>query len=95
MGILEEHGQELSLPEEVSSLLDLFPHDLQHRLWLQTCFDALSGLGQEEELTLENEGQQHRVESFIERLRDHQDTVHYLISRWKPGYCAHSREIRR
>jgi hypothetical protein len=75
---LEEHAQDLSLPEGIESTLDIFPHDLQHRLWLQTCFDALSGLGQGEDLTLENEDQQHRVEWFIDLLREHKDTVQYF-----------------
>ena len=75
---LEEHAQDLSLPEGVESTLDIFPPDLQHRLWLQTCFDALSGLGQEEELTLEDEDQKERVEWFVDLLREHKDTLQYF-----------------
>lgn len=76
---LENHGRDLSLPEGVESPLDIFPVDLQHRLWLQTCFDALGGLGQEEELTLENERQRgYRMEWFIRRLRKHKDAVEYF-----------------
>ncbi len=75
---LEEHAQALSLPEGVASSLDIFPRDLQHRLWLQTCFDALSGLGQDEDLTLENKEQQERVEWFVDMLRDHKETVRYF-----------------
>jgi hypothetical protein len=75
---LEEHAQDLSLPEGIESTLDIFPHDLQHRLWLQTCFDALSGLGQSEALTLEDEDQKERVEWFIDLLREHKDSVQYF-----------------
>ena len=75
---LEEHAQDLSLPEGTESFLDIFSHDLQHRLWLQTCFDALSGLGQEEELTLEEEEEYYRIEEFISLLRDHKETVEYF-----------------
>lgn len=64
---LESHGRDLSLPEGVKSALDIFPVDLRHRLWLQVCFDALSGLGQDKELTLENERQQDRVTWFIQQ----------------------------
>jgi hypothetical protein len=58
--------------------LDIFPAGLQHRLWLQTCFDALAGLGQGEALTLENERQQDRIKWFIDLLKEHKDTVQYL-----------------
>jgi hypothetical protein len=75
---LEEHAQDLSLPEGIESTLDIFPHDLQHRLWLQTCFDALSGFGQSEDLTLEDEDQKERVEWFIDLLREHKDSVQYF-----------------
>jgi hypothetical protein len=75
---LEEHAQDLSLPEGVESLIDIFPRDLQHRLWLQTCFDELSGLGQDEDLILENEDQKERVEWFVDLLREQKDTVQYF-----------------
>lgn len=77
--VLETHGRDLYLPQDVDSPLDIFPVDLRHRLWLQTCLDALSGLGQTEELTLENEGQKsYRMEWFIRCLKKHKDTVQYL-----------------
>ncbi|MCP4606069.1 MAG: hypothetical protein GY847_37090 [Proteobacteria bacterium] len=77
--VLEEHGQDLSLPPGAESPLDIFPIDLQHRLWLQTCFDNLSGLGQEDELTLENEDQRdYRMKWFIRDLKEHKDAVQYL-----------------
>lgn len=76
--VVETHGRDLSLPEGVDSPLDIFPVDLRHRLWLQTCFDALSGLGQDEELTLENERQSDRVEWFTRCLKEHKDTVQYF-----------------
>ena len=75
---LEEHGQDLSLPEGAASFLDIFPRDLQHRLWLQTCFDTLSGLGQDEDLTLEDEEEYYRIEEFISLLRAHKKTVQYF-----------------
>jgi hypothetical protein len=75
---LEEHAQDLSLPEGIESTLDIFPRDLQHRLWLQTCFNELSGLGQDKYLTLENKDQQQRVGWFIDLLREHKDTVQYF-----------------
>jgi hypothetical protein len=75
---LEEYAQDLSLPEGVESTLDIFPRDLQHRLWLQTCFNELSGLGQDKTLTLENKDQQQRVGWFIDLLREHKDTVQYF-----------------
>ncbi|MEA3345846.1 MAG: hypothetical protein U9Q78_06345 [Chloroflexota bacterium] len=77
--VLETHAQDLSLPEGVESPLDIFPMDLRHRLWLQTRFDALSGLGQHEELTLENGEQKgYRMKWFIRCLTEHKDTVEYF-----------------
>ena len=63
----------------VSSPVEVVPAELRHKLWLQDCFDALSGLGQEEELTLENEEErQYRIEDFLESLREHKDSVRYF-----------------
>ena len=45
---------------------------------LQWCFDELSGLGQESELTLENEDQVDRVEWFIQRLQQTREAVAYF-----------------
>ena len=42
------------------------------------CFDRLSGLGQEDELTLRNEEQQDRIEGFIRDLREHKESVEAL-----------------
>lgn len=65
--------------EGAKSPLDIFPVDLRHRLWLQTCFDALGGLGQDEDLTLENEEQRgYRMDWFIRCLRKHRDSVQHL-----------------
>ncbi len=75
---LAKHGDGLSLPQGASSPLEVIPLELRHTLWLQGCFDALSGLGQDEELTLENEEQQDRVEMFIANLAAHADSVHYF-----------------
>jgi hypothetical protein len=75
---LREHASDLSLPPGVSSPVEVVPLELRHKLWLQYCFDALSGLGQDEELTLENEEQQDRLEIFIRSLRDHKDTVRFF-----------------
>ena len=73
---LEAHGRDLSLPQGVESPLEIFPAALQHRLWLQTCFDALAGLGQGEELTLER--QPFRIKWFIDLLRAHKDAAQYF-----------------
>lgn len=76
---LETHGQDLPLPQDADSPLEIFPVDLRHRLWLQTCFDALSGLGQDEELTLANKRQREsRMNWLIQCLREHKDTVKYF-----------------
>jgi hypothetical protein len=54
------------------------PAELRHKLWLQTCFDQLAGLGQDDELTLGNEEQRDRVEWFVRDLRAHKESVEFL-----------------
>ena len=76
---LRRHADGLSLPQGVSSAVEVVPAELRHKLWLQDCFDALSGLGQDEELTLENEEQrQFRIEDFVDSLREHKESVRYF-----------------
>ncbi len=75
---LEEHAQDLSLPKGIISPVEVIPAEIRHRLWLQYCFDVLSGLGQEEELTLENEDQKSwRIEHFIDALKECKESVKY------------------
>jgi hypothetical protein len=75
---LEEHAQDLSLPSGITSSIDVIPAGIRHCLWLQYCFDVLSGLGQEEELTLENEDQKSwRINEFIDTLKECKDSVKY------------------
>jgi len=76
---LAEHAEGLSLPLGVSSPMEVVPLELRHKLWLQDCFDALSGLGQEEELTLQNKEQREfRIEDFAESLRKHKESMRYF-----------------
>jgi hypothetical protein len=76
---LNEHADGLSLPAGVSSPVEVVPTELRHKLWLQDCMDALSGLGQDEELTLQNEEQREfRMAEFVESLREHKDSVRYF-----------------
>lgn len=75
---LAEYGPHFSLPEGVESPLDIFSVELRHKLWLQTCFDVLSGLGQEAGLTLAEEEQDYRIVWFVHLLKEHRDTVAYF-----------------
>lgn len=78
---LREHGQELSLPTGVDSLETIVDAELQHKLWLQFCFDDLSGLGQDDDLTLEDPEEHYRIEWFIDHLREHKDSVaHFCLT---------------
>jgi hypothetical protein len=74
MAALEEHGQGLTLPSGVASYREVVPADLRHKLWLQYCFDILGGLGQDDDLILEEEDPW-RVDEFILRLRECKDSV--------------------
>ncbi len=75
---VHEYAADLSLPQGVESAFDLLPKETVYRLDLQWCFDELSGLGQESELTLENEDQVDRVEWFIQRLQQTREAVAYF-----------------
>lgn len=75
---LREHGEGLSLPAGAESAEEVVPAELRHKLWLQSCFDELSGLGQEESITLGNAGQQDRIENLIDRLRECKASVAYF-----------------
>jgi hypothetical protein len=80
MTALEEHGEGLSLPPGVTSLREVVPEDLRHKLWLQYCFDILGGLGQDDDLILEKEDPW-RVDEFIVRLRECKESVaHFGLS---------------
>lgn len=71
---LEQHAQGLSLPPGVAAHKEVVPADLRHKLWLQHCFEILGGLGQEEDLYLDEEDPW-RVDEFINRLRECKESV--------------------
>ena len=75
---LEKHGDGLSLPDGVERPIEVVPADLRHKLWLQTCFVQLGGLGQGNDLTLKNEEQQDRIQWFISDLREHKESVEFF-----------------
>jgi hypothetical protein len=76
---LDEHAQDLSLPEGIVSPIDVIPEEIHHRLWLQSCFSVLGGIGQEEELTLEDEDQKPwRIKEFVNTLKEYKNSVQYF-----------------
>ena len=75
---LREHGEGLSLPPGVTLPEEVIPAEMRHKLWLQWCFNDLSGLGQEKELTFEDPEERYRIEWFIEHLRECKDTVAFF-----------------
>lgn len=76
--IIENYGYDLMLPDGVSKPIEVIPPIIRHKLWLQFCFMILEGLGQEQDLTLEDKEQFWRIDEFIEELREHKDTIKYL-----------------
>ena len=66
---VEQHVQDLSLPPGVQSVEQVVPAKLQHKLWLQYCFNDLDGLGQKDDMTLEDPEEHYRIEWFIDHLR--------------------------
>jgi hypothetical protein len=75
---LQEQGQGLSLPPGVATHEGVVPADLRHKLWLQYCFDALDGLGQEEDMTLADPEELWRIDEFIDHLRECQESVAHV-----------------
>lgn len=75
---LRKHGEGLSLPPGVKSPEEVVPAEMRHKLWLQWCFNDLSGLGQEEELTLEDHEEHYRIEWFIDHLRECKESVAFF-----------------
>ena len=75
---LQDNARDLSLPANASSPIEVVPLELRHKLRLQDCFDTLSGLGQDETLTLEDPEQHYRIDDFIGCLWEHKDTVRSL-----------------
>ena len=76
--VIEDHGDDLSLPGGISNPIDVVPAATRHKLWIQWCFSVLEGIGQDKEITLENKEQFYRIEDFIEILKDCRDSVEYL-----------------
>ncbi|HVA50253.1 MAG TPA: hypothetical protein VNH11_28115 [Pirellulales bacterium] len=75
---LREHGLGLSLPPGVESWEALVPVELRHKLWLQSCFNSLDGLGQDASLTLKNPGEHYLVDWCVKRLRECKESVAYF-----------------
>ena len=75
MTALDKHGRGLSLPPGVASYKEVVPADLRHKLWLQYCFNDLAGLGQEDEMTLEDPEEHYRIDCFIDHLRECKESV--------------------
>ena len=76
--ILVEHGKSLSVPSNVRSPLNVISLQIQHHLWLQYSFSSLAGLGRSDELSLSNEAEQKRIETFIEKLENCKASVTFF-----------------
>jgi hypothetical protein len=75
---LEEYGEELSLPEGISTPIEVIPIEIRHKLNLQSCFAELIGLGQEDELTLENRECEYQIVDFIDHMKQYRESVDYF-----------------
>jgi len=72
------HGADLSLPAGVDQPIEVVPAELRHKLWLQSCFSVLSGLGQEPDMNLDDPEEHYRIPEFVEFLREHKESVAFL-----------------
>ncbi len=75
---LNEYGKDLTLPQGISSPLDVVPADIQHRLWFQYCCDAFLGIGQEDVSGLSDKSSYFRFDLFIDRLKEFKESVDFL-----------------
>jgi hypothetical protein len=74
---LVKNGDGLSLPEGVERPVEVVPVDLRHRLWLQTCFVELGGLGHDD-LSLQSDEQRDSIRWFVRGLREHKESIEFL-----------------
>jgi hypothetical protein len=76
--VIEAYGDALSLPDGISKPIDVVPKKTRHKLWIQSCFSELEGIGQDKAITLKDEEQIDRIDDFIDSLIDCKDSVEYL-----------------
>ena len=79
---LRKHGKHISLPEGIDDPFGVIPLNLQHRLWLQSCLDELLGIGyrrgEDDVISLEQKDEHHRIDNFVEALREHKEDIRAL-----------------
>lgn len=75
---LNEYGKDLTLPQGISSPLDVVPAEIQHRLWFQYCCDAFIGIGQQDVPCLSDKISHYRFDMFMERLKECKESVDFL-----------------
>jgi hypothetical protein len=54
------------------------PAAIRHKLWIQSCFSALEGIGQDKAIALKDEEQIYRIDDLLDSLKDCKDSVEYL-----------------
>jgi len=75
---VERFGRDLSLPDGCTTVRDLLPAKLWHRLRVQNAFDVLSGIGRLEagkRVTLEDPAHSHLIGLFVEVLGEHAEDL--------------------
>lgn len=72
---LDEHGEGLSLPDGAKCPMEVVPETLRHKLWLQTCFNALGGFASED---VAGESKDDAINWLIEDLRGCVESVQFL-----------------
>lgn len=71
---LEQHGEGSALLDGVEHPVEVVRDEEQHGPWHQKCFEVLSGLGQEEDLTRRDQVEHYRIEEIIRSL-PHRETT--------------------
>jgi hypothetical protein len=73
---IAEHAVNLELPEGVRSPIEVVPPNIRHRLWIQSTFWALGGLGEYQFMS--DEQGQNQLREFVSALRSHKESVDFL-----------------
>lgn len=66
---LRQHGAGLDLPAGISNPIEIVPEKIRDHLEIQSCTDHLSGLGQEEQLSLIKKNELSRVTDLLEDFK--------------------------
>lgn len=75
---IKKYGKKLSKPEGINKAIKVIPKNIRHHLEIQDALDELTCLGMDEESSLSNPNEHHRIDGIIGNLYDKISSVKYL-----------------